>query len=271
MNASLSISVVIYHPNWPLLEQTLQSLLLAVKHAQESGFIQQYFLTVVDNSAAEPLPALKLLLDKDWAGCQQFLAAPENVGYARGHNYAINSHCADFHLVLNPDVLLDSQTISASIRCLQEHRHLGMVTPLCLRADGKQEYLCKTYPTVLVLLLRGFAPQCLRYLFRERLSRYDLSHFANIWRDDVLLASGCFMFFRQQALMEIHGFCEQFFLYFEDFDLSLRLREHWRIAFDPAVKITHYGGYSAKKGWHHIQLFMRSAVIFFNRHGWRFF
>ena len=40
--------------------------------------------------------------------------------------------------------------------------------------DGSHHYLCKRYPAVFDLLLRGFAPGIVRALFRRRLHRYEM-------------------------------------------------------------------------------------------------
>jgi hypothetical protein len=77
------------------------------------------------------------------------------------------------------------------------------------------------------------------------------------------------MFCRRAPIAEIGGFSESFFLYFEDFDLSLRAAACGELAWVPAVRITHHGGKAARKGWRHVGLFARSAITFFNRHGWK--
>ena len=57
-------------------------------------------------------------------------------------------------------------------------------------------------------------------------------------------------------------------MYFEDFDLSLRLHSVGRLIFLPQMHIVHHGGYSARKGWRHITMFTHSGWKFFQRHGW---
>ena len=58
-------------------------------------------------------------------------------------------------------------------------------------------------------------------------------------------------------------------MYFEDYDLSLRMAELGQVQFLPQVRIVHHGGYSARKGWGHIGMFARSGWRFFQTHGWR--
>jgi GT2 family glycosyltransferase len=86
---------------------------------------------------------------------------------------------------------------------------------------------------------------------------------------DVPIVSGAFMFFRGSVLRRLGGFSDDYFLYFEDFDLSLRAAEVCRIAYVPSVRITHFGGDAAGKGIRHVSLFMKSACTFYRQHGWR--
>ena len=83
------------------------------------------------------------------------------------------------------------------------------------------------------------------------------------------LASGCFMLLRAHSLATVGGFDERYFLYFEDFDLSLRLAQLGEVQYLPEMQIIHHGGYAARKGWRHIAMFLRSGIRFFQDHGWR--
>lgn len=276
MVGCLSISLVIFHPDETLLEKTLSSLFLAANKAKTINCIDDFHLTIVDNSfTTECNLAFSdsdffRLIKEIWTERIDLIQATSNLGYGGGHNRALKSRCDHYHLIINPDVVVDKDALVECVRYLQQQAQVGLVTPLCFRPDGRQEFLCKAYPSVMVLLLRGFAPKWIKQYFQTQLVAYELSDQDNQIRNDVLIASGCFMFFRQQAIKAVNGFCEQFFLYFEDFDLSLRLRQNWQIAFVPQVTIIHYGGHSAKKGLRHIFLFIQSAALFFSRHGWRF-
>jgi GT2 family glycosyltransferase len=89
-------------------------------------------------------------------------------------------------------------------------------------------------------------------------------------RQTVGIASGCFMFLRRAAIDASGGFDPAYFLYFEDFDLSWRLAQTGSVAYVPSVRIVHFGGHAARKGWHHVRLFVRAGRIFFAKHGWKF-
>jgi len=145
-----------------------------------------------------------------------------------------------------------------------------MLAPEARNPAGELLHLCKRYPAVLDLLLRGFAPAALRRSFSRRLGHYELRDLPRERASTgVPLISGSFMFFRREAIAGIGGFSDAFFLYFEDYDLSLRAAACGQLAYVPAVRIVHHGGHAARKGLRHVRLFARGAITFFGRHGWK--
>ena len=200
----------------------------------------------------------------------QCLKNNTNLGYGAGHNIVISIIQSDFHLVLNPDVLLDSRALLEAIAFLSEKPEIVALTPLASEPSGQRQYLAKRLPTILDFLLRGFAPGFLQQYFSARLSHYEYrGETEQSTLADVDIMSGCFMFCRTSILQQIGGFDEHWFLYFEDFDLSMRLHDLGNIAYVPAVKIIHEGGNAANKGFGHLSMFAVSAFKFFNRYGWR--
>jgi GT2 family glycosyltransferase len=85
----------------------------------------------------------------------------------------------------------------------------------------------------------------------------------------VPLASGAFMLVRTPLFKRLGGFDPRFFMYFEDYDLSLRLGREADVAYVPAARIVHHGGEASRKGWRHVAWFLRSAWRFFATHGWK--
>lgn len=272
MTVNLSISLVVYQSDRALLKETLQSLSQSILYAQKANQLAHCFLTIVDNHAGTNNDnAFKCFIKACWPNEFQLFKPENNLGYGLGHNLAIQSRCELFHLVINPDVIVDELAILNSIELMQNHADVGLLTPFSRQPNGKKEYLCKAYPTVFSLLLRGFAPQKIKDIFNTQLSIYELRSMPEEINKEVVLTGGCFMFFRGAALEEIQGFSSCYFLYFEDFDLSLRLKQTWRILYAPPVKVVHHGGHAAKKGKKHIKFFLHSAWVFFNRHGWKLY
>jgi GT2 family glycosyltransferase len=269
----LCVSVVVYQPDLPALRATLASLAVALGQARDRGAIGGARVVLVDNGTEDPA-GLDALVRHELAGrtwlTVDTVRGHGNVGYGRGHNLAIRNSDAAYHIILNPDVALAPEAIAEALAFLNANPDVGLVAPDVHAADGQRQYLCRQYPSVLVLLLRGFAPPAVRRRFAGYLQAHELRH---LLRDTVVkgvpIMSGCCMFARADVLRAVGGFSPSFFLYFEDFDLSLRMGRHAALAFVPAIRIVHAGGGAARKGPRHVTLFLRSAVTFFQTHGWK--
>jgi GT2 family glycosyltransferase len=275
-NPSLRISVVAFAPDAGVLGRTLASAAVAIARAQAEGVLYAVDVVLVDNgpdavAAATVDAAAEALRRAAPAVPVRVLRGHGNVGYGGGHNLAVRDHASEFHLVLNPDVVMASDALAQAARFMAGHPDVALLAPRVTGDDGRLQYLCKRYPSPLVLALRGFAPRILRSMFDGTLARYEMRDLIgdDAVVDDVPIASGAFMFCRTSALCAVGGFDPDFFLYFEDFDLSLRLARHGRIAYVPTVRIVHYGGHTARKGAAHVRMFAASALRFFRKHGWR--
>lgn len=267
----LSVSVVVYHPQVPLLAQTLSSLGSACDRLRKvEGIPLQLF--VVDNGGfSQATIAVELGRLRERGVTCSVISGHGNVGYGRGHNLAIERTGSRYHLVLNPDIDMNANALMHAFRFLENHPDAGLVTPRIDDESGAQQYLCRRYPTVLDLFVRGFVPRGVQRYFAARLDRYEMRDVINphdiLW--DPPIATGCFMFFRTAALKRLGGFDSRYFVYFEDYDLSLRTHELTRVVYVPSVRAVHHGGGAALKGLAHIRMFMASALKFYNRFGWK--
>lgn len=280
----LTVSVVVYQLDLPVLRQSLQSLLAAVRYAGARDRLRGFTLHLLDNGdnadALRPLMADIDMAPEEAGGSASahLYLAHGNIGYGRAHNLVIH-HTAeqleppatqDLFLILNPDVFLEPDALLQGIDWFMEHADTVAAAPFIQDGQGGTASACKRYPSVLDFLLRGFAPASVKKLFRPRLQHYDM---ADLPQDrptsDIPIISGCFMLFRHGALQQLQGFDPRYFLYFEDFDLSIRAHRLGTLSYLPAMRITHLGGNSARKGLRHIAMFVRSGLRFFSTHGWR--
>jgi GT2 family glycosyltransferase len=271
-DSTLSATVVTYRPDAALLARALASLAAAVAHAREQHMLGPVRLFVVDNGPEGAHDALReaLLAWPAQAGSLEVVAGHGNVGYGRANNLVLDRLDSDFHLVMNPDVELDRAALAAGLAALREHPDVGLVAPDARGDDGARQYLCKRYPSLWVLFLRGFAPERVRRRFARALAEYEMRDVIGEQTvRGVPLASGCFMLLRTPLFRRLGGFDPRFFLYFEDYDLSLRVGREASVAYVPQARIVHHGGEAAGKGVRHIAWFVRSAWRFFATHGWK--
>jgi GT2 family glycosyltransferase len=279
---SLSIAIVCYHSDEQDLRRLIESLIDSIEALTKNQFIQPIPIYLIDNSEAGDLELALFddlatkAMELEPAVQLHLIQGQGNIGYGRAHNLVLKDLESDFHLMLNPDVVLDEQCLVEGLAYFAKNPGTAMASPIAQYNNGDPQYLCKRYPCVFTLLIRGFLPAKARSLFSRRVAHYEMHELYSAnskdqTRVDIPIASGCFMFCRTEALKTINGFNERYFLYFEDFDLSLRIAKQGNIAFLPSMRIIHGGGNAAKKGLKHIGLFVRSGLRFFNSHGWRWF
>jgi GT2 family glycosyltransferase len=282
MSHSLAVSIVVYHPDGVWLNKTLSSLRAAIDAAFEASLIASAVVSVVDNGASESSgdvqasAAIKAMIDSAfWSAPgpraiqHAYIATPRNGGYGAGNNTGLRGTKADYVLIVNPDVEMERHAVVHAIQYLAANPVVGAVTPVASFPDGAPQYLVKRHPSVVVLALRGFMPGWIKRRFAKVLARYD---FQDAGADTAIegceFVSGCWLLVKGACWRQTGGFDELFFLYFEDFDLSLRMSKIARIDRVPQCRIVHAGGNASRKGMHHIRLFASSAVRFFNKHGW---
>ncbi|MGF6781133.1 GT2 family glycosyltransferase [Paraburkholderia sp. GAS334] len=264
------MSIVVYHPDIAQLSTTLASFGAACDLLRSVRVGLPVELYLVDNGGLPAMHAALHALHIRGIACT-VISGRGNVGYGRGHNLAIERVVSRYHLVLNPDIDLERHALIEALNFLDAHADAGLLTPWIGDNKGHQQFLCRRYPTLLDLFVRGFLPAGPRRLFTRRLARYEMHDLINerdiVW--DPPIVSGCFMLFRTDVLKQLAGFDARYFLYFEDYDLSLRAHDVARVVYAPAVRVLHHGGGAARKGSAHIRMFAASAYKFFNRFGWK--
>ena len=267
----LAMSVVLFHSPLEQLRQLLDSLITAATRAD----IKQVGLVCVDNSVDRDYAMqCRALCDTYEGGVLQItvMTSSQNKGYGSGHNQALHAVQSRIHLLLNPDVELDTEAIRIAMETLANRPDIALLAPIGLSETRRDEYLAKDYPSVWVLGVRAFAPQWIKRLSTKSTARYELRSLpADTQLRPIPLASGCCLWVNRAHLDTVKGFDESYFLYFEDYDLSLRLAAHGAVMEHRDIHVIHHGGDAYRKGWSHIYWFIASAVRFFNRWGWRWF
>lgn len=152
----------------------------------------------------------------------------ERLGFGANHNQvllpAVAQDDARYLLVLNDDVELEPGSVSALVDAADADARLGAAGPSLVGADGTPQFSLQAFPT-----WRGEVSGALR-------PRSVEGNTGDGW------LNGSCLLLRAAALREVGGFDEEFFLFYEDVDLGLRLRRAgWRSAIVPAAGAVHRG------------------------------
>ncbi|MCP5207400.1 MAG: glycosyltransferase family 2 protein [Hahellaceae bacterium] len=261
------MSCVLYNSDPQMLRQTFYSLGQSISVLDGVNVS----LDVIDNASVKQFYDMPEIGARCYQVHEHF--GHGNIGFGAGHNLSIKNASSTYHLILNPDVILDPSTLQTALAYMDANPDVVLLSPESRDpASGEVQFQCKGYPSLLVLALRLLNIAWLNSLFASPLARYEERERIRAGKPfAAMIVSGCFMLFRTDALKALGGFDERYFLYFEDFDLSLRAQKLGRVVYYPGVRIQHYGGGAGRKGWRHIKMFLRSALTFFNRHGWKWF
>lgn len=252
----LSIVIVNYNVKY-FLEQCLFSVRTAMK-----GIHSEIF--VVDNSSVDG--SCQMIKEKFRE--VNLIENEENRGFSRANNQAIRMAEGEYILILNPDTVIEEETLAKCIEFMDEHPEAGGLGVKMI--DGKGSFLPESkraLPTPLVAFFKIFGFS--RLFPRSKLfSRYHLGNLDPEKTHEIEILPGAFMFLRKKALDAIGLFDEDFFLYGEDIDLSYRLQlGGYKNYYYPHTTIIHYKGESTKKGsLNYVVQFYKAMIIFASKH-----
>jgi GT2 family glycosyltransferase len=223
----------------------------------------------------------------------RLLLLGRNAGYGsafnRGHSHARGRYVA----VANPDLVFSTPAMTGLVQFMDEHPEAGAVSPQLHYADGTPQPSARRLPRLRYALAGRRSPLA-RILPRYAPARDFQYADAHLATEPVSVEAviGTLVVFRRNAIDQIAGFDEGFFMYVEDMDICRRLRQSgWKVYLDPRVTVEHfYGGvrrrfqrfgdyqrlkalmryFSMGRGWL-IRLVLRvafAAYLFLSEAGW---
>lgn len=200
-------------------------------------------VTVVDNASTDG--SVKHLNALAAAGRIALVRLPENAGFARACNIGATHSCAEFILFLNPDARIHEATIVRAVEFMRSQA--GLSYGICgVRLEGDRgitQRHCARFPT-----LRTFVGKVLglNHLFPRLFPPHFMVEFDHESSREVDQVIGAFFFVRRSVFEALGGFDEQFFVYFEELDFSLRARKAgWRTWYLAEAHAYHKGGGSS--------------------------
>jgi hypothetical protein len=226
---------------------------------------------VVDNASRD---ASADMVEKDFPNVL-LIRGGANLGFAAANNVGFKRATGDYVLLLNPDALLEAETLQRSLAYMESHPSVGMGGGLLLGMQGEWQPSARLFPSLLneLLTLSGLSA---RYPKSRFFGRFDRT-----WDDSgqsvpVDWVPGAFTLIRKSALDQVGGFDERFFLYYEEVDLCRRFHQAgWEIYYWPDVVIRHWGGECSKtvenqdfsSSGSQLTLWrMRSELLYYRKH-----
>ncbi len=169
----------------------------------------------------------------------------ENVGFTRGNNQALELAHGRHVLFLNPDTEVVGDALGVMVRYLDAHADVGAVGPQLRYPNGSIQPSRRRFPTAATLFLESTLLQ--RWFPRNAvLDRFYMADMPDDVEQEVDWLVGAALMARREALEEVGGFDERFFMYSEELDWCRRAKAAgWKIVYLPEAIIVHHEGRSS--------------------------
>ncbi|MBI4067694.1 glycosyltransferase family 2 protein, partial [Candidatus Gottesmanbacteria bacterium] len=234
----LKLSIIIVNYN---SAHFLKNCLLSLRHSTLPA--KEYEIIIVDNNSKDnsladaiSIKDLKLTIVKN----------DQNIGFAKANNIAIKRSIGEYVLLLNPDTILEKDTLNIMVQYMEENKKAAVASCKILLPNGDiDDASHRGFPTPWNAFCHfvGFGkifPQS-NFFNGYHLGYEDLDKIHEI--DSCV---GAFMLIRRHVGEELSWLDEDYFWYGEDLDFCYRVKQKgYKVMYVPLTKIIHYKGISS--------------------------
>jgi hypothetical protein len=196
-------------------------------------------LIVVDNGSSDGTPALVRERFPEARLIEQ-----ENQGLGAGWNAGITAARGRWLFFLNADAWVVGDAIARLVEVLERDPEAAVAGPRLRYPDGRLQRSVRGFPTLWRLateyfFLRKLAPRT------RLLNAFYGGGFRHDRELEAEFLMGAALLVRREAIAEVGGLDERFFLFSEEVDWCYRFRQaSWKVIFTPAAEVVHVGGAS---------------------------
>jgi GT2 family glycosyltransferase len=220
--------VIVTHNGCTLAVETIES---AMSHVGDIGVEW----VIVDSGSTDGTPEV---IEARWPQIKVTRLA--NVGFAAANNVGFARATGRYLLALNPDTCVRWGRLQALIAALDARPQVGAASVIQEEADGSLQSIRRD-PTVGRALSEALLLRRLPGMSRWQERELDQTVYGEERSVDWLV--GAVLVLRREALQDVGGFDERFFMYSEEADLCRRVRAAgWEVRHLPVMRILHYGG-----------------------------
>jgi len=249
-NRVSDISVIIVTWNTAsLLEECLNSVTKSLQNVDRGELI------LVDNNSSDNSA---LFVEQNYPQIC-LIKNDKNLGFSKANNIGIEISTGRYILLLNSDTILNENVLPDLIRFMDEHPKAGACGVRLLSPDGTvQPFSFGNDPTLGYLIKRAAT----KFLLKKPCHNWNLEYvFEPDW------VSGACLMLRSEVIRLTGPLDENIFMYFEDNDLCLRIRNAgFKIYYNPHISVLHIGGQSLKKNHQAQYYYYRSLQYFYKKH-----
>jgi GT2 family glycosyltransferase len=189
---------------------------------------------------------------------------PKNLGFGAACNQGVESSEAEYILFLNPDVVISKDVLCHSLQFIKNNIYT-VIGIKQIDDFGKTTRTCARKPRLAHAINQSLGLSNLSPSVFKSYKMTDWNHEESSEVDHVI---GSFYLISRKVFNEIKGFDENFFLYYEDYDLSTRLRNIGKKIFYWADEYIYHKGGGSSQNILAKRLFLsqKSKLLFFKKH-----
>ncbi len=196
-----------------------------------------------------------------------------NGGYPAGNNQGLRAYGfpdvpqTRYAMLLNPDTLVPAGALAQMVAFADANPAVGVVGPKLLLMDGTLDKACRrSFPTPEISFYR-LAGLSKVFPHSKRFGRYNMTYLGIDEQADVDSVVGACMLVRAGAIQKAGLLDEQFFMYGEDLDWCLRIKQAgYRAVYYPAVTVHHVKRAASRQSPKAQFEFQRAMWLFYKKH-----
>lgn len=201
----------------------------------------KYRVIIIDNASKKPFTLTKKLKSKN----VEVVRSQANLGFTGGNNMAINytrkKHEPDYVLLLNNDTVVDPNFVEEMLATLRDDVSIGLVGSKIYFYKGR-EYHADSYGRNEKGNVLWYAGGSIDWFnlaaFHKGVDELDRGQFDKVSSTDFV--TGCSMLIPVSVINRVGLLSEDYFLYLEDVDYSMRVRQKgYKLKYSPKSIVWH--------------------------------
>ncbi|MFA3784117.1 glycosyltransferase family 2 protein [Melioribacteraceae bacterium 4301-Me] len=246
--------IIIQHNNINLTRTAIESFL--------RFHTDNFEIILVDNNSTEQSP---FELIKDFPNIK-LITSQKNLGFGAANNLAAQRALGNILLFLNNDVIIKSEILKEIEKEFSLNQHIGIIGPKLLNEDNSLQLSCGKLPS----LYREFLDKIL-YKLVDKKNKVALNYISkkHLLKKEKQWVTGAALFIKKELFLELNGFDESFFMYYEDKDLCARaIAKGKKIIYFPKVSLIHLRGKSLTSSNQRFlfQKYRESQILYYQKH-----
>lgn len=262
MREKLSVTIVAYH-NY----DDIQDAVRTIEQFTDNCISKRIY--IVDNSEWEQKENEPTAIEFQTVLSKykdvEYIFPGRNLGFGKGHNFVLPKLESEYHAIVNPDILLNSDAFTAIVKYMEQNPDAGMCIPNLTDEKGERLAVYRKELTIVDMFIRMFCGN----MFAKRKAEHTLQNMDYSHPFQVPFGQGSFLVIRTELFKELNGFDDRFFMYLEDADLCKRVNQVSKLMYCPDASVIHKWERGSHKNKKMLKFHLQSMKKYFDKWGYK--